>query len=69
MKGEDPYYMQYYFEKNQIELKMQEGDLELLKSGTVDFYSFSYYMTNCVTKRKAWNLLWAISWAAPKIRT
>lgn len=36
-------------EKNGIELDIQEGDLELLKEGTVDFYAFSYYMTNCVT--------------------
>ena len=30
-------------------LKIEPGDLELLKEGTVDFYTFSYYMTNCVT--------------------
>ena len=28
---------------------MEEGDLETLKKGTVDFYTFSYYMTNCVS--------------------
>ena len=28
---------------------MEEGDLETLKNGTVDFYTFSYYMTNCVS--------------------
>ena len=26
--------------------------MELLRRGTVDFYSFSYYMTNCVTGQK-----------------
>ena len=28
---------------------MEEGDLETLKAGTVDFYTFSYYMTSCVS--------------------
>ena len=28
---------------------IQDGDLELLAEGTVDFYSFSYYMSNTVT--------------------
>ena len=28
---------------------MEEGDLETLKEGTVDFYTFSYYMTSCVS--------------------
>ena len=27
---------------------MEPGDLEELKQGTVDFYTFSYYMSNCV---------------------
>ena len=32
-----------------VELHMEPGDLEILKAGTVDFYSFSYYMSNCIT--------------------
>ena len=35
--------------KNNIQIQMEEGDEALLKEGTVDFYSFSYYMTNCVS--------------------
>ena len=27
---------------------MEEGDEEILKEGTVDYYTFSYYMSNCV---------------------
>ena len=47
VKGEYPYYAKTFWEKNGIELKMEPGDLEILKEGTVDFYTFSYYMTNC----------------------
>ena len=38
-----------FFRENNIEIKMEEGDLETLKKGTVDFYTFSYYMTSCVS--------------------
>ena len=38
-----------FFRENNVEIKMEEGDLETLKNGTVDFYTFSYYMTNCVS--------------------
>ena len=43
--GEYPKHILKYFEKNQINIKMVEGDLELLKQHTVDFISFSYYMS------------------------
>ena len=44
-----------------IELKMEEGDLETLKAGTVDYIGFSYYSTSVATvnadaKRTASNL-------------
>ena len=38
-----------FFRENNVEIKMEEGDLETLKNGTVDFYTFSYYMTSCVS--------------------
>ena len=38
-----------FWEENGINIKMEDGDLELLKEGTVDFFTFSYYMTNCVS--------------------
>ena len=28
---------------------MEDEDLEILKEGTVDFYTFSYYMSNCIS--------------------
>lgn len=50
VRGEYPYYSKRYFEEHQIQIKMEEGDLEILKKGTVDFYTFSYYMSNCIAK-------------------
>ena len=44
-KGEYPYYIKSWFMKNGIEIKMEPGDREILKKGTVDFLSISYYMT------------------------
>lgn len=51
-KGVYPYYAKRYFERNHIHFDVEPGDEELLRRGTVDFYSFSYYMTNCVTAQK-----------------
>ena len=49
VRGEYPCYAKRFFDEHNIRLKIEPGDLELLKEGTVDFYTFSYYMTNCVT--------------------
>ncbi len=49
VRGEYPDYIWRYFEENNINVKMEEGDTELLKKGVVDYYTFSYYMSNCVT--------------------
>lgn len=34
-----------FFEKNRIEIRMEPGDEEILKAGTVDYIGFSYYMS------------------------
>ncbi len=47
-RGEYPGYMQRYFRDNGITLTITDADRETLKN-TVDFISFSYYMTGCVT--------------------
>ena len=52
VRGEYPFYTKRYFADHGIEIKMEPGDAELLKQGTVDFYTFSYYMSNCVTTHK-----------------
>lgn len=51
-KGVYPYYIRRYFERNHIHFEEAPEDAEILKAGTVDFYSFSYYMTNCITSDK-----------------
>lgn len=48
-KGYYPQYMKQYFKKNNIEIKMEDGDDEILKEGKVDFIGFSYYMTFVVS--------------------
>ncbi|GAB6110040.1 glycoside hydrolase family 1 protein [Fusibacter bizertensis] len=52
VRGEYPYFTQRMFEEYGISVTMEEGDLEILKSGKVDFYSFSYYMSTCATADK-----------------
>ncbi len=49
VRGEYPSYSERYFEENGITIKKEAGDDEILKEGTVDFYTFSYYMSNCVS--------------------
>ncbi|WP_307000846.1 glycoside hydrolase family 1 protein [Lederbergia panacisoli] len=52
VRGEYPYFAKRYFKENNIELDIQEGDLETIKEGTVDFISFSYYMSRTDKKEK-----------------
>lgn len=47
-RGAYPGYMKRYFRDNAIELDITDADLTALRH-TVDFISFSYYMTGCVT--------------------
>lgn len=50
IRGEYPTFVQRFFEEHQIDPSfIKEEDLQILKEGTVDFYSLSYYQTNCVT--------------------
>ncbi|MDQ0202927.1 glycoside hydrolase family 1 protein [Pectinatus haikarae] len=48
VRGKYPGYMKRYFRENHIELKQDKDDAEILKN-TVDFVSFSYYMSVCET--------------------
>lgn len=48
VRGAYPGYMKRYFRENGIEIHMEDGDEEILKN-TVDFVSFSYYMSICET--------------------
>ena len=52
-RGKYPNYIKRYFKENNIEIKMEEGDEEILATGPVDFYTCSYYMSNCQTADKS----------------
>ncbi|WP_349673105.1 glycoside hydrolase family 1 protein [Lacrimispora sp.] len=47
VRGQYPGYMKRYFRENNIQIQMADGDEELLRNHTVDFVSFSYYMSTC----------------------
>ncbi|MCD7839998.1 MAG: family 1 glycosylhydrolase [Erysipelotrichaceae bacterium] len=50
VRGEYPEFALDYFRKNGIDYSfITEEDKAILKEGTVDMYTFSYYMTNCVS--------------------
>lgn len=49
VRGEYPYYANRFFEEKDIHIKMEPGDLQILKEGKVDFYTFSYYMSSCIS--------------------
>ncbi|MFT5874232.1 MAG: 6-phospho-beta-glucosidase [Clostridium sp.] len=48
VRGAYPKYMDRYFKDNNIKIHMEPGDEDMLKN-TVDFISFSYYMSSCAT--------------------
>ncbi len=52
VRGEYPAFMKRYFKEHQIALDIQDGDLELLKEGVVDYIGFSYYMSRTEKKVK-----------------
>lgn len=47
VRGYYPSYTNRFFKENGITLNIKDGDEEILKEGKVDFYTFSYYMSNC----------------------
>lgn len=49
VRGEYPFYARRYWRKHGIELDVRDGDLADIADGKVDFYTFSYYMSNTVT--------------------
>lgn len=48
-KGKYPTYAKRLWKEHNVELEILPEDLEDLKKGTVDMYSFSYYMSTVVT--------------------
>ncbi len=53
-RGAYPGYMLRYFRDRDIHIEITDADREALKA-TIDFISFSYYMTGCVTTDDALN--------------
>jgi 6-phospho-beta-glucosidase len=51
-RGYYPSYSDRYFEEHDISIHQEDGDAEILKQGTVDFVSFSYYATTCISVTK-----------------
>lgn len=48
-RGKYPVWALKRMEKAGIKIKMEDDDLEILKRGTVDFISFSYYCSRCIS--------------------
>ena len=55
VRGEYPGYMKRYMREHTIEVKFAPGDEEILKN-TVDFISFSYYVSVCATADEEKNI-------------
>lgn len=49
VRGTYPGFALRYMEEKNIEIKREPGDEAILKEGCVDFYTFSYYMSFCVS--------------------
>lgn len=49
VRGSYPGYVYRYWRDHNITVKMETDDREILKKGTVDFISFSYYSSNCIS--------------------
>ena len=48
VRGKYPKYIHRYLKQNNITIQMEENDEKILQEGTIDFYAFSYYMSNCI---------------------
>lgn len=50
-RGYYPAYKLKEYEREGIDIRLSEEEKETLRKGTVDFISFSYYMTNCAAEK------------------
>lgn len=56
VRGEyPPFTEKMWKEKKSKPVTMEDGDLEILKEGKVDFYTFSYYSSGCVSANPEFN--------------
>lgn len=49
VRGEYPGYVKRFFRENNIQIQITDEERKILKENTVDFISFSYYMSICAT--------------------
>ncbi len=49
VRGAYPHFARRLWDTLGVHIQMEPGDEDILKKGKVDFYTFSYYMSNCVT--------------------
>ncbi|MCD7806875.1 MAG: family 1 glycosylhydrolase [Lachnospiraceae bacterium] len=49
VRGYYPAFAKRIWKEDDVELVWADGEAEILKAGKVDFFSFSYYNTSCVT--------------------
>ncbi len=49
VRGQYPYYAKSFFDQEGVTIEFADGDEEVLKAGCVDFYTFSYYSSGCIS--------------------
>lgn len=49
VRGYYPSFCERFFEEHNIKIKKEPEDDQILREGCVDYYTFSYYMSNCVS--------------------
>lgn len=62
VKGRYPYFMNRFFEENNVVIQRDLEDAKALENGKVDFFTFSYYSSRCATadetvKKSAGNMM------------
>lgn len=57
VRGIYPKYIKKYFDENNITLNISKQELKDLQEGTVDFYTFSYYFSCCISSDKSLHTL------------
>lgn len=51
VRGQYPHFARRLWKEEEVNIVIMDGDEEILQNGTVDFFSLSYYMSNCVTHK------------------
>ena len=57
VRGYYPSYTEAVLQRKQVTLKKEPGDAEILKNGTLDFISFSYYRSTITNQSREYNFI------------